>query len=53
MELPRLPYKYMAVDIPPGRGDSAYEKGGDAGWKFWTKPLKETDLGVTQAFFDF
>ena len=44
----------MAVDIPPGRGggDSAYEKGGDAGWKFWIKPLTETDLGVAQAFFD-
>ena len=29
---------------------SAYEKGGDARQKFWIKPLKETDLGVAQAF---
>ena len=36
---------------PPG-GDSAYERGGEARRKFWIKPLKETDLGVAQAFFD-
>ena len=30
--------------------DSAYERGGDARRKFWIKPLKETDLGVAQAF---
>ena len=30
---------------PPGRG-------GDARRKFWLKPLKETDLGVAQAFLD-
>ena len=35
----------------PG-GESAYERGGDARRKFWIKPLKETDLGVAQAFFD-
>ena len=35
----------------PG-GGSAYERGGDARLKFWIKPLKETDLGVAQAFFD-
>ena len=35
----------------PG-GNSAYESGGDARRKFWIKPLKETDLGVTLAFFD-
>ena len=35
-----------------GGGDSAYERGGDARRKFWIKPLKETDLGVAQAFFD-
>ena len=34
----------------PG-GDSAYEGGGDARRKFWIKSLKETDLGVAQAFF--
>ena len=28
----------------------AYEKGGDARRKFWINPLKETDLGVAQAF---
>ena len=33
-------------------GDSAYERDGDARRKFWIKPLKETDLGVAQAFFD-
>ena len=39
--------------IPGGGGDSAYEQqGGDARWKFWMKPLKETDLRVAQAFFD-
>ena len=38
------------LDNPPGTGDSAYERGGDARQKFWIKPLKETDLGVAQAF---
>ena len=33
-------------------GDSAYERGGDARRKFWIKPLKETDMGVAQAFLD-
>ena len=33
------------------RGDSAYERGGDASRKFWIKPLKETNPGVAQAFF--
>ena len=36
----------------PGEGDSAYERGGDARRQFWIEPLKETDLGVAQAFFD-
>ena len=31
---------------------AAYERGGDARRKFWIKTLKETDLGVAQAFFD-
>ena len=31
-------------------GDSAYERGVDAHRKFWIKPLKQTDLGVAQAF---
>ena len=38
--------------VAPGGGDSSYERGGDAHWKFWIKPLKETDPGVAQAFFD-
>ena len=37
--------------MPRGGGDSAYERGGDARRKFLIKPLKETDLGVAQAFF--
>lgn len=38
--------------IFPGGGDSAYQRGGDPRRKFWIKPLKETGLGVAQAFFD-
>ena len=34
-----------------GGGESAYERGRDARRKFWIKPLKETYLGVAQAFF--
>ena len=33
-------------------GESSYERGGDARRKFGIKPLKETDLGVAQAFFE-
>ena len=36
----------------PRGGNSAYEGGTDARQKFWIKPLKETDLGVAQAFFN-
>ena len=44
---------YFVQDMERGGGgDSAYERGGDARWQFWIKPLKETDLGVAQAFFD-
>ena len=45
---------YLALEpsSAPRGGDSAYERGGDACKKFWIKPLKETDLGVAQAFFD-
>ena len=42
----------QVVGVVKSRGDSAYERGGDACKKFWIKPLKETDLGVAQAFFD-
>ena len=37
---------------PGGGGNSAYERDEDDRRKFWFKPLKETDLGVVQAFFD-
>ena len=36
---------------PGGGGNSAYERGGDTRRKFWIKLLKETYLGVAQAFF--
>ena len=42
----------VRIGLLPGGGDSAYERGGDARRKFWIKPLKETNLGVAQAFFD-
>ena len=44
----------LLANFCPGGGgrDSAYERGGDACRKFWNKPLKETNLGVAQAFFD-
>ena len=40
--------------LPSGGGGegTAYERGGDVHRKFWIKPLKETYLGVAQAFFD-
>ena len=46
-----IPTIIVGVALWPG-GDSAYKRGGDARRKFWIKPLKETDLGVAQAFFD-
>ena len=39
-------------DLDSRAGDSAYERGGDGRRKFWIKPLKETNLGVAQPFFD-
>ena len=42
--------KFLHFEFGPG-GDSAYERGGDARRKLWIKPLKETNLGVAQAFF--
>ena len=43
----------ILVCVVPGEGgDFAYERGGNAHRKFWIKPLKETDLGVAQGFFD-
>ena len=43
----------ITVSFPEegGGGVSAYERSGDARRKFWIKTLKETDLGVAQAFF--
>ena len=38
--------------IFPEGGDAAYERRGDARRIFWIKPLKETDPGVAQAFFN-
>ena len=48
-------YQVKLTFVPfsgPESADSAYERGGDACQKFWITPLKETDLGVAQAFFD-
>ena len=36
----------------PGGGGLPYERGGDARQNFWIKPLKETNLGVAQPFFE-
>ena len=44
--------KVKRLENPGGGGNSAYERGGDARRKFCIKPLKETDLGVAQEFFD-
>ena len=43
---------YRGGRLPEGGGDITYERGGDARRKFWIKALKETHLGVAQAFFD-
>ena len=40
------------MSVTRGGGDSACERDGDARRKFGINPLKETDLGVAQAFFD-
>ena len=44
--------KLIQNTVLKARGDSEYERGGDARQKFWIKPIKETDLGVAWAFFD-
>ena len=41
-----LSINYALYKYPGG------ERGGDAHRKFWIEPLKETDLGGAQAFFD-
>ena len=42
--------------VTPGGGGGGrelpYKKGRGARWKLYIKPLKETNLGVAQAFFD-
>ena len=44
---------YRIASSPGGGGeDSAHERGGNARRTFWIKPLKETDLGLAQGFFD-
>ena len=43
---------YRGARLPEGGGDITYERGGDASRKFWIEALKDTDLGVAQAFFD-
>ena len=48
----RIFYNLSLEKAPGGGGDSAYERGGEARQKFWIKPLKKTNLGVVQAFFD-
>ena len=45
-------YPYLVLHLGGGGGDFACERGGDARQKFWIKPLKETDLGGAQAFFE-
>ena len=45
-------WNWKTGELPRWWGDSAYGRGRDARRKFWIKPLKETDLGVAQAFFD-
>ena len=49
-DLPSHSHGHFATGA--GGGGSAYERDGDARGKFWIKPLKETDLGVAQAFLD-
>ena len=44
---------FRSVELRGGGGVySAYERGGYPRQKFWIKPVKETDLGMAQAFFD-
>ena len=47
-----LSTRIICTESNPGGGDSTYERGGNARQKFWIKPLKETNLGMAQAFFD-
>ena len=47
-----LSFRFFSFYSTPGGGPPHMKGGGDARRKFWIKPLKETDLGVAQAFFD-
>ena len=44
--------KHVDVYVNCSQGGLPYERDGDARQKFWIKPLKETNLGVSQPFFD-
>ena len=44
-------FRFYDVYFVPG-GWTPHMRGGDARRKFRIEPLKETDLGVAQAFFD-
>ena len=50
-----LELKLTKIPLIPGGGGGglSYERGGDARRKFQIEPLKETNLGMTQAFFFF
>ena len=45
---------HFVFDVRLGvfRGVLPYERGGDAGREFWIKPVKETNLGMAQPFFE-
>ena len=43
--------KRQSFNFGAGRGGIPYEKERDACRKFWIKPLKQTDLGVTKGSF--
>ena len=47
MPAPNSVYSYTSP-----LGGLPYEKGADARRKFWIKRLKETNLGMSQRFFD-
>ena len=40
----------LVIHNARGGGGTTYERGRDARRKFWIKPLKETYLGVAQAY---
>ena len=44
--------KFKLTGFAGGGGGLPYKRGGDARQKFWIKPLKKTNVGVTQPFLD-